>query len=404
MLREEDNNLICRVKDATMGRMLAETFWFPVAISDTVEAGGAPQLHTLIGKRFVVWRSDDGRVAMFNEACPHRRVSLALARNEDNALRCIFHGWKFGVDGLVKEVPTEPEFAAEFCKKVPLKSCPAKEAGGIIWAWLGDSKPAPLPDFEFLSLPASHVYSVYQKVEYNWVQSIEGGMDAAHVTALHQDWLKPLWGSMGEAALGRMAPVYEIEDRARGFRYAAIRKLPDGRQHIRVNEFSAPWNCFIAAETGAKGDRTLNMSVPVDDYTCIYWTVRFNPYQSLEPSAFNPVDNRTDWPPLTPGRLEENWGQDRDAMRRNSFSGFHFVTTEDFAVAASQGRIANRQEEFLGTSDRAVMKVRRILVDAAKEFAAGMRPSIVDAKPDATVVRPMADIIPSKNDWRLMEA
>lgn len=406
MLRYDDNEAICRVEgEAIMGQMLRRNYWIPAAISDVIVAGGAPQRIRLLGSNFVVWRADDGRVAMFDEGCPHRRVSLTLARNEDNALRCIFHGWKFGVDGVVKEVPTEPEFAEEFCKKVPLKHYPVREGGGVIWAWLGGGDPPELPDFQFLGLPQDNVYVVYQTVAYNWVQSIEGGMDAAHVTVLHQDWLGPLsGGGVLAAATGKLAPVYEIEERPYGFRYAAIRKLDGDKRHIRINEFAAPWYCFIAAETGPEGNRTLNMSVPVDDYNCVYWTVRYNPYKKLSPSVFNPVEARTSWPPNPPGSPEENWGQDRDAMRRNSFSGFKFPTTEDFAVAASQGRIASRDQEFLGTSDRAVMKVRRILLEAAREHEKGLVPSIVASNTPLKVVKPMSDIIAKEADWRKIDA
>src|SRR5690606_10281083 len=94
--------------NAPMGRMLREHWWVPAALSDKLEADGAPLRVQLFGKRYVAFRATDGRVGFFNEACPHRGASLALARNEDNALRCIYHGWKFGVDGVTLEVPTQP--------------------------------------------------------------------------------------------------------------------------------------------------------------------------------------------------------------------------------------------------------------------------------------------------------
>src|SRR5438105_3088220 len=126
-LSAADNAYLTRVEDgAPMGRFLRENYWFPAILSVKLLADGDPQRVKLLGDRLVAFRSTDGRVAIFNEACPHRRTSLALARNEDNALRCIYHGWKFGVDGTVLETPTQPYEQEAFCKKVPLKSYPTR--------------------------------------------------------------------------------------------------------------------------------------------------------------------------------------------------------------------------------------------------------------------------------------
>lgn len=406
-LTADDNELLTRVEHgAPMGKLLRQNYWFPVALSQTLVADGAPRRVRLLGENYVAWRATDGRVGFFDERCPHRGVSLALARNEDNALRCIFHGWKFGVDGKVLDVPTEPNNAAEFCKGVPLKFYPAREAAGIVWAWLGAGEPAMFPEFEFLGLPPAQVYPIFQVARYNWVQSVEGGMDAAHVAVLHQDWLGALSnnGTLAAAA-GKLAPVYEFEDRPGGFRYAAIRRLDDGSKHIRLNEFVAPWYCFIAAETGNQGDRTLNMSIPVDDAHVVYWTVRYNPFGPLSTSPYNPVQDATSWPPYLTAGEEQRWGQDRVAMQGKSFSGFHFPTTEDFAVAESQGVIADRTKEYLSSGDRAVVRVRNILIKAVRQFEGGELPAIAQhqAIPYQSV-RPMSDIVAPSFDWRHMAA
>ena len=117
-LSAADNDLLTQVEgDAPMGRFLRETYWFPVGLSALLQPDGAPQRVRRLGQNHVLFRATDGRVGMFNEACPHRGTSLMLARNEDNALRCIFHGWKFGVDGTTKEVPTQGEHHDAFCMR-----------------------------------------------------------------------------------------------------------------------------------------------------------------------------------------------------------------------------------------------------------------------------------------------
>jgi hypothetical protein len=89
-------------------------------------------------------------------------------------------------------------------------------------------------------------------------------------------------------------------------------------------------------------------------------------------SAYGPMSTPGDWPPYLKAGPEAHWGQDRDAMKRGSFTGFteHFML-EDFAVAASQGTIADRSTEFINVGDRAILQFRRLLINSIKEFQAG---------------------------------
>src|SRR5205814_9325591 len=125
------------------------------------------------------------------------------------------------------------------------------EAAGIFWVWLGEGEPTKFPDFEFMNMPPDQVYPIYQTTRYNWVQSLEGNVDAAHVGVLHQDWLGAIssTGTLAAANL-HLAPTYEVEERKGGFRYAAIRPLADGRKYIRLTEYTAPWYTFISSEDG----------------------------------------------------------------------------------------------------------------------------------------------------------
>ena len=138
MLSKEKNELLCRVETGTpMGNTLRENFWIPVAVSSKLVSNGKPIPIRVFGENFVAFRATDGRVGIFNERCPHRGASLLLARNEDNALRCIYHGFKFSVTGQTVEVPTEPHNPQAFCRTVPLRHYQVREAAGVIWVWLG---------------------------------------------------------------------------------------------------------------------------------------------------------------------------------------------------------------------------------------------------------------------------
>ena len=94
-LSKEDNDLItCVDNDAPLGRMLRQHYWIPVVPSSALEAGGAPLRVQLLGSDFVAFRTGNGTAGVVDEMCPHRGASMALAMNEEDGLRCIFHGWK----------------------------------------------------------------------------------------------------------------------------------------------------------------------------------------------------------------------------------------------------------------------------------------------------------------------
>ena len=150
MLSKEDNDKLTRVGPGTpMGEMLRE-LWTPALRSASLEADGAPKKFRLLGEDLVAFRATDGRVGIMQEGCPHRCASLALARNEGNGLRCIFHGWKFSVEGKCVDAPTEPDDRREaFAAKVPVTAYPAREAGGMVWVYMGKrATPPSFYDFE----------------------------------------------------------------------------------------------------------------------------------------------------------------------------------------------------------------------------------------------------------------
>src|SRR5262245_19654344 len=182
MLSKADNQRITRVGAGTpMGEMLREV-WTQALRSASLVADGAPKPFRLLGEDLVAFRATSGQVGVFARRCPHRCASLALARNEGNGLRCIFHGWKIDVSGKVVDVPTEPpERRAAFAASVPVTSYPVEEAGGMVWIYMGKRTPPPrFYNFEFHAPPAQSLLRC-AIVHGNWLQRFEGQLDSAHL-------------------------------------------------------------------------------------------------------------------------------------------------------------------------------------------------------------------------------
>src|SRR5438132_4140444 len=186
MLSKEENEFLCRIGPGTpMGNFFRQ-YWLPAIRSDELPAPDCPPLRVrLLGEDLIAFRSTSGEVGLIQNACPHRGASLFFGRNEENGLRCVYHGWKFDVTGQCVDMPSEPA-ESNFKSKIKAKAYPCVERNGIIWMYMGPREtPPPLPEMEWNLLPDGQYRIGMNLRECNWVQATEGGIDSAHSAILH---------------------------------------------------------------------------------------------------------------------------------------------------------------------------------------------------------------------------
>jgi phenylpropionate dioxygenase-like ring-hydroxylating dioxygenase large terminal subunit len=406
-MTKEDNELLTRVENgAPMGEMIRQHYWIPAVPASKLAADGAPVRVRLLGRNYVAFRVTDGSVGVVDEQCPHRKASLALARNEDNGLRCLYHGWKFNVRGEVVEAPNHAGDQRQFCSHVRVNRYAVAERGGIVWVWLGQGGQAPkFPNLPFVDLPEDQRAVTSQEVPTNWVQGVEASMDSSHVGVLHESTTQLTAGSGNERLhmTKALAPKLEFEERPYGYRYAALRALPEDKVYARVNNFVMPWYGIICPPD-VKGPSTVFFSTPVDDVTHRAWFVHFNPYRPLGMTVMSASPDVWNFPPLPPGGPAENWGQNRDLMKRGHATGFpQHLGTEDFAMFISQGSIYDRTDEQLCSADGAVLRVRAQLLRSVREFMGGQTPKLAD-NPELDYAKAVSvgGVINAGTDWRVL--
>ncbi len=407
MLSESDNRLLTRVEgDAPMGKMLRECFWVPAARAGRLERDGAPLRVRLFGEDYVAFRATDGRVGFFDEACPHRRASLALARNEDCALRCIFHGWKIDVSGKVVETPNEAREPERFAAKVKVNHYPVREAGGMIWVYLGkQAKPPPLPNFEFMSLPEDQVNIISVVVPCNWAQGVEASIDDSHVACLHQSSLGRYKDRRPNELIAG-APAYDVELKPYGYQGTVVRPIGDGRSMATSTHYVVPWYGFVSTgspDGAGPSRRTVFVAVPIDDHNYHQMFFSYDTQGPVEKffAGVSDYDQDNFAPPQ--GGPETAWGQDREAMKKGHHTGFtQNIIAEDTAVQISMGRITDRMGEHLCSSDKAVGFGRQILLQAARDFQNGKTPQFALPGIDYSGVRSRLVYVEPKEDWREM--
>jgi nitrite reductase/ring-hydroxylating ferredoxin subunit len=408
MMDKDTQEVLTRFGRGTpMGELMRE-YWAPVARSAALEPDGAPFRFRLLGQNFIAWRSSDGRAVVFDEACPHRGASLALARNEDNALRCIFHGWKIDPTGKVLETPCEAADRREaFAASVRARSYPVREAGKLVWTYIGDRKePPPFPHFDFMDLPDDRIEVRRAIVPYSWLQGMEAHLDSAHLGILHSSSASGSGFASASRDIqlaGAHAPAIEMDITSYGMREGAVRDLPDGSRYVRVRQVVFPYYIFIPF--GPDAPRSWRATVPVDDTANAEWYML---YDMKRPLAQKYCDEQWAGDSGDPdnfaanlGDISNMWHQDRAAMKQGHFSGLtRNVPFEDFVVQASMGAIADRSREYLAPSDTIIAQARRMLHQAALAHQRGEAPPWLSSDIDYRSIHALAIILGHNESWR----
>src|SRR5215831_14491709 len=187
MTTREQNSFLTQAGLGTPMGNLVRRYWIPALLSSEIAEPDCPPVRVkLLGERLIAFRDSGGRVGVMDRFCAHRGVSLWFARNEENGLRCPYHGWKYDVTGQCIEVPSEP-VESGYCRKIKLKSYPMIERGGVLWTYMGAKEQTPLlPEWEFALVPDRQRYVSKRLQESNWLQALEGGIDSSHVSFLHR--------------------------------------------------------------------------------------------------------------------------------------------------------------------------------------------------------------------------
>lgn len=380
MLSRAENDVLTRIEAGSPAGEYMRRFWLPALLSSELpDADGTPVRVRLFGEDLVAFRDSGGAVGLLGEQCPHRRASLALGVNERHGLRCLYHGYKFAVDGKCLDAPTELP-RSRVADRLHATAYPTVERSGIVWAYLGpEAARPPFPEFTWFGLPAPNVAAFKTLAECNYAQLVEGVIDSAHAGVLHRrtpwatgttadDDLEPL--------VEDLSPKLEIEYTPYGFRYGAVRHIGDDQTHVRVTQMILPtWTIIPPGGPGPTlvNRRLANAFVPRDDTTTWHFQYLFDETRPIDVASR--IDEGGHW--YEPGtfrkaRNRDNWYlQDREAMRaRRSFAGIEGIVTQDHAVNETQGPILDRSREHLGTSDVAIVGWRRLMLKRIRALAA----------------------------------
>jgi phthalate 4,5-dioxygenase oxygenase subunit len=407
MVTKLENERLTRVGPGTPMGETMRRYWMPALLSWELPEPDCPPVRVkLLGEELVAFRTTDGRIGLIEEFCPHRRASLWLGRNEENGLRCVYHGWKFDVTGQCIDQMNEPR---QFCAKIKATAYPTYELSGVIWAYMGppEKQPAP-PKFEWTQMAPTHRAVSKVQEECNWLQALEGGIDTSHFTILHRA-LKQNAKQPGitpdNPGLQGGAPSLEVDFTDYGYRYYGIRPLGADKLYVRGYHFVMPFT-QLRPPGPDKEQVHGHYWVPMDDENCMVWNF-YHSYgdepigeremSSTSGNAYGShVDTQNGFRSLR--NRSNDWGIDRAIQKSETFTGIPGINQQDRAVQESMGPIVDRSRENLGPADKAVVATRKLLLEAMETVERGGDPPGVGAS--YYEARAAELVLPKAENWR----
>jgi phenylpropionate dioxygenase-like ring-hydroxylating dioxygenase large terminal subunit len=417
MLSKEQNELVGKVGPGTPMGALMRQYWIPSLLSDELSGpDGRPVRFRMLGEDLVAYRDSSGRIGILGHNCPHRGASLFFGRNEDEGLRCVYHGWKFDLSGRCVDMPNEPP-ESNFKDKVRAVAYPATERGGIVWIYMGPRQdPPPLSRLEPNLAVDGKVTPIAR--DCNWLQGLEGDIDTSHLGFLHlgsvqPEQLKP--GTFDYYTVKDRAPRYEVIDTDFGVMYGAYRPAEADTNYWRVAAYLFPFYTMIP--TGVLGLKVgVRAWVPIDDDHTMFWNLytpaqRYGLSQRPQPAGARGDGNYMDpqqYEPNTTGWLgrwnlkansANDYMLDPEAQKTQTYTGIAGIHIQDQAITESMGTLMDRTTEHLGTADVMIIRTRQRIIRAAESLSdEGTTPPGVD-EPEVFAVRTGSVFLPRDADW-----
>lgn len=354
----EENERLTHVGPGTPMGELLRRYWHPIAaVGELAEDPVKPV--RLLGESLVLFRDRSGRLGLLGESCMHRGTSLAYGIPEPRGIRCAYHGWLYDLDGRCLEQPAEPA-KSQLGGRIKTLAYPVQEVGGLVFAYLGPQPTPALPRYNVLAWTNAIRETQGSMIPANWLQVMENLLDPGHVEFLH--------GRFFAYALEKQDKAKAQEFRQR-FAPAPVRKMtfdrfPGGlieRHSIGNDEASAWKNGTItffpnATMSGSPTDASMIFIVPMDDtHTWFLMHLAEHPGGPL--------------PPQPAIRFREIPG---------SNAAGQFITDmangQDHMATVTQGAIAPREREHLGTSDTGILLYRELLLEQLQRVERGETP------------------------------
>ena len=359
-----DDSDLCHVGPGTPAGEMFRRYWLVISRSEDLK--DIPQGITVLGEQLVLFRDGQGRLGLVDLHCSHRGSSLEYGEIEEKGIRCIYHGWLYDVNGNCLEQPLEPA-GSTFCQKIKHPSYPVRELGGLLFTYMGPDKsnPPPLPRYSALVRnDGTRLVLPPRYWDYSWFNFWENVVDSLHAYVLHTEsradrsWENAFWSYRGDHHIDAVATEYGLR---------AIVRWPGPApetEYVRLTTVALP-TVFSLGGRGKEdvGFERLLFVTPSDDNNFMVYTSDFIPR-----GAETQIEQREKARHAQPDAATV---KEYDKRKHVPFRGQ--VWKEDYVCQSTQGNVGYRREH-LATSDRAIILLRKLLLEAMETVQNGGTP------------------------------
>lgn len=346
MLSEEINERITSISSNSPAGKLLRQYWHPLCTTDSLNPKRPLRTVEIMGERIVVYRSGASSYSAFPEKCPHRGASLEYGFIEGDCLRCSYHGWLFGPDGLCREMPFEPRKHPE---TIHIASYPVVERAGLLFIFLGTGESADFPEWDILNRDDGlYQIQLQDDLECNWFQIQENAADVTHTAYLHSRWFREL-GLEDKSGFERPMLSYGFQPFEHGILKSWTYRDDEGIPQIG-------WGNLLVFPNMLRLESEIHWRVPISEYRTRVFILRFTP------SSDNEDDARSEIVELP---------------QRKSTDGIYYMSTffsQDAMAWETQGAIADRTTENLGASDTGISMFRQMFLSQIELVLQGLPP------------------------------
>lgn len=357
----KQNKLLTEVGRGTPMGELMRRYWQPIGAAVDLENKWTRRVR-LLGEDLVIFKDRQGRLGLIAEQCPHRRASFAHGIPTENGIRCPYHGWEYNAQGQCIHQPNELDKCA-FRDKVSTNAYPVEEMGGMLFAYMGPQPQPLLPRWDGFVAEGTIRIMGRTILPINWLQIMENSLDPVHTEWLHghhYEFLKEQEGV--KVAISTRHLKIDFKE----FEYGMTKhRLLEGH-----SEDGDDWKVghpivfpnMLAVGNGDEKSRyySFQMRVPVDDtHTMHLWFNAYVPPNGVE---------------VPKHLLEKVHTYEVPFVDEQGEFIVDNVDGQDMMAWISQGPIADRSLENLGSTDKGIVMYRRMLKREMQKVQAGIDP------------------------------
>jgi phenylpropionate dioxygenase-like ring-hydroxylating dioxygenase large terminal subunit len=229
-------------------------------------------IYTIVNRSYLIVRTTENEIKAHVNACMHRGRSLRECDGKAVDFRCPYHGWRWGIDGSLKDIPSEWDFLGVREDAQQLGSAKVGTWGGFVFI-NPDPDCISLEDYmgpemieHYAKIKLENRYRqawVGRVVKANWKVVQEGFLEAYHSIATHPQLLTAggdltdsrydvfgNWGRLGHAMPSSSSPTrgmiaseeqlregwYRSADMMRGYLKSIIGAEADMFSDMELNE------------------------------------------------------------------------------------------------------------------------------------------------------------------------